>query len=235
MKKNANHVSLFTLRLAVALCLCAKLALCQTGGVYRVLFDGKNLDQWEKADGSPAHWKMPDGTLEATGGGDLRTKAAFGDCQLHVEWQTPEQIDPNIMNRGNSGVFLMGLYEVQIMDSHGKTIYADGIAGSIYGQNPPFANVSRAAGAWQSFDIIFYAPRWDGNTLTRQGHVTVFHNGVLVQSHWPLEGPTRHLSRTSQVPHANKLPLSLQAHSSPVRYRNIWIRELPEPEKKEQP
>ena len=228
MKKNMQKCSRSSLCLAMSLCLCANLALCETGGVYRVLFDGKNLDQWEKKDGSPAHWKMPDGTMEATEGGDLRTKATFGDCQLHVEWQTPEKVDPNIMNRGNSGVFLMGLYEVQVLDSNPDTIYADGIAGSVYGQNPPLVNVCRAPGAWQTFDIIFYAPRWENGTLLRQGHVTVFHNGVLVQDRWPLEGPTRHLSRTTQTPHAAKLPLSLQAHASPVRYRNIWIRELPE-------
>ena len=225
-----NRVALL---LPVSLCLCANVARCETGMVWRVLFDGKSLSQWEKKDGSPAHWKLADGTMEATEGGDLRTKTAFGDCQLHVEWQTPEKVDPNVMNRGNSGVYLMGLYEVQVLDSHRDTIYADGIAGAIYGQNPPLVNVCRAPGEWQTFDIIFYAPRWENGTLVRQGHITVFHNGVLVQSHWPIEGPTHHLSRTAQAPHAAKLPLSLQAHSSPVRYRNIWIRELPERKEQE--
>ena len=212
----------------VLLFLCVMPALCETSAMtYRVLFDGKNLDQWQKTDGSPAHWKLADGAMVATEGGDLRTKAVFGDCQLHVEWQTPAQIDPNIMNRGNSGVYLMGLYEVQVMDSWRETIYADGIAGSIYGQSPPLVNASRAPGEWQTFDIIFYAPRWEDGTLARQGHVTVFHNGVLAQYLWPLEGPTHHLSRTALVPHADKLPIVLQSHASPVRYRNIWIRELP--------
>jgi len=193
-----------------------------------VLFDGTSLEQWEKKDGSSAHWKLADGTMEATEGGDLRTKTAFGDCHLHIEWQTPEQVDPNVMNRGNSGVFLMGLYEVQVLDSFHDTIYADGIAGSIYGQSPPLVNVCRAPGEWQSFDIIFYAPRWENGELVRQGFVTVFQNGVLVQDRWQLEGPTHHLTRTSLTPHADKLPLVLQSHASPVRYRNIWIRELPE-------
>ena len=209
-------------KLYIALALL--LAGCQSPPL--VLFDGTSLDQWTKLDGSPAHWKLADGTMEATAGGDLRTKQIFGDCQLHVEWQTPTTIDPNIMNRGNSGVFLMGLYEVQVIDSNPDTIYADGIAGSIYGQSPPLVNVCRPPGEWQTFDILFYAPRWEGDTLIRQGHITVFLNGVLIQDHWPLEGPTHHLSRTSLTPHADKLPVTLQSHSSPVRYRNIWIREF---------
>ena len=201
-------------------------SLADGDGVTRqTLFDGTSLDAWERADGAPAHWRLADGTMEATEGGDLRTKAAFGDCHLHIEWQTPTQIDPDIMNRGNSGVFLMGLYEVQVMDSNPDTIYADGIAGAVYGQSPPLVNACHAPGEWQSFDILFTAPRWDGDALLRQGHVTVFHNGVLVQDHWPLEGPTHHITRTTPAPHAAKLPLTLQAHASPVRYRNIWIRE----------
>lgn len=194
-------------------------------GTFQTLFDGTSLDAWEKLDGTPAHWKLTgDGAMEVTGGGDLRTKASFGDCQLHIEWRTPEAVDPNIMNRGNSGVIFMGRYEVQVIDSNPDTIYADGIAGAAYGQNPPLVNVCRAPGEWQSFDIIFYAPRWEGDTLLRQGCVTVLHNGVLIQDRWPLEGPTGHLARAVQSPHANKLPLVLQSHGSPVRYRNIWVK-----------
>ncbi|MCL1920102.1 MAG: DUF1080 domain-containing protein [Kiritimatiellaeota bacterium] len=202
-----------------------------------ILFDGASLDRWQKADGSPAHWKLADGAMEATHGGDLYTKEAFGDCQLHVEWQTPKDVDPNIMNRGNSGVILMGRYEVQVLDSNPDTIYADGIAGSFYGQNPPLVNACSAPGEWQTFDIIFRAPRWEGDALLRQGVVTVFHNGVLVQDHWPIEGSTDHLTRAQQRPHADKLPLVLQSHASPVRYRNIWLRELtpvPPPHDEEQ-
>ncbi|MCL2105346.1 MAG: DUF1080 domain-containing protein, partial [Kiritimatiellaeota bacterium] len=187
---------------------------------------GRSPGQGGNRTGPPAPWERGGGGVGAAGGGDLRTKQAFGDCQLHIEWQTPEKVDPNIMNRGNSGVFLMGLFEIQVMDSNPDTIYADGIAGAVYGQSPPLVNACRAPGEWQSFDIIFRAPRWEGDTLTRQGHVTVFHNGVLVQDRWEPEGPTHHLSRTSLTPHADKLPLSLQSHASPVRYRNIWIREV---------
>ena len=197
-----------------------------------VLFDGKDLSQWRsQKDGGPAPWKVEGGYMEVVAGsGGIQTAAGFGDCQLHVEWATPAPPVGEGQNRGNSGIFLMGQYEVQVLDSYASTTYPDGQAAALYGQYPPLVNASRPPGQWQTYDIVFRAPRFtaDGR-LVRPARVTVLHNGVLVQDARELTGPTAHKARPAYKPHAAKLPLGLQDHDHPVRYRNIWIRELSEP------
>jgi hypothetical protein len=193
-----------------------------------VLFDGKDLSQWRSSDGSPARWKVKAGSMEvAPGTGAIATAQGFGDVQLHIEWATPTPGKGSDQDRGNSGVFLMGIYEVQVLDSYGNTTYPDGQAGAIYGQFPPLVNASRAPGEWQSYDIVFRRPRFraDG-TLERAATLTVFHNGVLVQDHRTLTGPTAHQRRPGFSAHPERLPISLQDHGFGVRFRNIWVREL---------
>ena len=193
-----------------------------------VLFDGKDLSAWvSDKDGGDAKWKVIDGNMQTLpGAGYIRTKQSFGDCQLHVEWATPSVVKGKSQKRGNSGVFLMGVYEIQVLDSFENVTYADGQASSVYGQSPPDVNASRGPGEWQSYDIIFHAPVFQGDKLAKPATVTVLHNGVLTQDHWVIKGRTRHKTVPSYSPHAAKLPLKLQDHSNPVRYRNIWIREL---------
>ena len=188
-----------------------------------VLFDGKDFSAWTGAD----KWTIHDG-YAICGGDDLTSKQAFGDCQLHLEWQIPADVTGKGQYRGNSGVFLMGLYEVQIMDSHppNKT-YFDGQAGSIYKQHPPLVNVCRPAGEWQAYDIIFRAPRFESaGKLLKPAFITVLQNGVLVQDHFEVMGHTnyRRTPRYDEIP--PKLPLRIQYHNAPVHFRNIWIREL---------
>jgi len=194
-----------------------------------VLFDGTDLSQWESMDGGPARWKVENGYMEVVKGtGSIRTKQAFGSCQLHVEWATPAKVTGKGQGRGNSGVYLMSRYEVQVLDSYNNTTYADGQAAAIYGQNPPMVNACRKPGEWQSYDIIFHRPIFKGKKLIRPATITVLHNGVLVQDNWVIEGTTVHKARAKYTPHPEKLPLMLQNHGNPVRYRNIWIRELPD-------
>ena len=194
-----------------------------------VLFDGKDLSKWtSQKDGGPARWKVENGYMEvAKGTGVIQTAQAFGDCQLHIEWASPKPAVGEDQDRGNSGVFLMGLYEVQVLDSYQAATYPDGQAAAVYGQYPPLVNASRPPGEWQSYDIVFHAPRFaqDG-TLSRPARLTVFHNGVLVQDDVELTGPTAHKARPPYTAHAAKLPIALQDHSHPVRFRNIWVREL---------
>ena len=185
-----------------------------------VLFDGKDVSRWH-----PTTWKLQDGYLEVTSG-DLVTRDAFGDYQLHLEWAAPNPPQGHPMSRGNSGVLLMHLYELQIFDSYSEKLYADGICAAIYGETPPLVNVCRPPGEWQSFDIVFHAPVFDGNQLERPASITVFHNGVLVQDNTPIYGPMAHRDILPYQPHAARLPLALQGHGNPVRYRNIWIRPL---------
>ena len=193
-----------------------------------VLFDGKDLSEWRSVKGGgPAKWKVDGGYFEVVKGtGDITTTRAFGDCQLHVEWMAPAPPVGEGQDRGNSGVFFMGMYEVQVLDSYKSRTYADGQAGAVYGQHPPLVNASRAPGEWQAYDIIFHAPRFEGDKVTRPARVTVLHNGVLVQDNVELTGPTGHKARPPYKPHAAQLPLRLQDHAHPVRFRNIWIREL---------
>ncbi|MCC6316665.1 MAG: DUF1080 domain-containing protein [Gemmatimonadaceae bacterium] len=193
-----------------------------------VLFDGSNLDQWSGPDGQPAGWAIRDGYMEtAPGAGPLLTRRAFGDAQLHIEFATPSRVQGAGQGRGNSGVILMGLYEVQVLDSYENLTYADGQAAAIYGQYPPLVNASRAPGAWQTYDIVFRRPRFGADTrITSPARLTVFHNGVLVQDAEPLWGPTTWLQHLAYKRHPDTLPLVLQDHDNPVRYRNIWIRPL---------
>lgn len=192
-----------------------------------VLFDGSDLSAWSSVkDGSPARWKVTDGYMEVAKTGDIQTKQAFGSCQLHIEWQSPEEVKGDSQGRGNSGVFLMSTYEVQVLDSWQNPTYADGQASAIYGQKPPLVNAAKKPGQWQTYDIIFHAPKFDGQKVVRPGTVTVLHNGVLVQDHWEIQGTTFHKVRAKYEPHADKLPIKLQDHGNPVRFRNIWIRPL---------
>ncbi len=193
-----------------------------------VLFDGKDLSKWAHKDGTAAKWKVENGYAEVVAKtGYIYTREAFGDCQLHVEFTEPSPPKGESQDRGNSGVFLQGLYETQVLDSYQSKTYADGQAAAIYGQYPPLVNASRPPGQWQSYDIVFHGPRFakDGKLL-RPARETVFHNGVLVQDNVELSGPTAHGKRPPYEPQPEKSPLALQDHGHPVRYRNIWIREL---------
>jgi hypothetical protein len=195
-----------------------------------VLFGGEDLAQWRMKDGEPAKWKVEKGYIEIVpGSGDLVTARSFGDCQLHLEWATPAVPRGEGQERGNSGVFLMGHYEVQVLDSYRNRTYADGQAAAIYGQFPPLVNTSRAPGEWQEYDIVFHRPRFgqDGKLVT-PARMTVFHNRVLVQDDVELLGATVHGKRATYAAHPDRLPLVLQDHGNPGRYRNIWLRELPE-------
>ena len=159
--------------------------------------------------------------------GDIQTRQGFGDVQLHVEWRTPVVVEGEGQGRGNSGVFLQGLYEVQVLDSYNNRTYSNGQAASLYKQHSPLVNASRGPGVWQTYDIVFKAPRFagDGSVLS-PAYVTVFHNGVLVQNHVELKGPTIYRGYPEYEAHADRLPISLQDHSNPVSYRNVWVREL---------
>jgi hypothetical protein len=193
-----------------------------------VLFDGKDLSSWVHKDGSAAKWKVENGYAEvAAKTGYIYTRDSFGDCQLHVEFAEPVPPKGESQERGNSGVFLMGLYEIQVLDTYENKTYADGMASAVYGQYPPLVNASRPPGQWQTYDIVFHGPRFDKEgKLTRPARVTVLHNGVLVQDNVELSGPTAHGERPPYKAQPDKLPLALQDHGNPVHYRNIWIREL---------
>lgn len=193
-----------------------------------VLFDGKDLSGWAGEDGQPAKWKVADGYMEVVPhSGYIHTRQAFGDCQLHVEFAEPVPPVGEDQGRGNSGVFLMGLYEIQVLDSYQSKTYADGQASAVYGQFPPQVNASRPPGQWQTYDIIFHSPHFDKDgKVLRPARVSVLHNGVLVQDNVELSGPTAHHERPAYKATPDKLPLALQDHGNPVRFRNIWIREL---------
>ena len=193
-----------------------------------VLFDGKDLSKWHSEGNTPAKWKVADGYFEVVAKtGSLTTNEAFGDCQLHVEWASPNPPHGTDQDRGNSGIFLMGLFEIQVLDSFQSETYADGQAGAVYGQYPPLVNACRPPGQWQTYDIIFHGPRFaaDGKLL-RKARITVLQNGALIQDNVEPTGPTEHKARPPYTPVPEKLPLSLQDHNHPVRYRNIWVREL---------
>ena len=195
-----------------------------------VLFDGASLAAWEMEDGSAPKWAVRDGYFEVVSGtGTLRTRQGFGDLQLHIEWMSPAPAQGTGQDRGNSGVFLMGMYEVQVLDSYENRTYPDGQAAAVYGQYPPLVNASRPPGEWQTYDIAFRAPRFDASgAVVAPARVTVLHNGVLVQDAVELTGPSGHRSRPPYQAHAARLPLSLQDHAHPVRFRNVWVRELTE-------
>lgn len=195
-----------------------------------VLFDGTSLREWRTTDSvpAPARWKVEHGYMEVVARtGAIATARSFSDVQLHVEWASPVKPEGHSQERGNSGVFLMGRYEVQVLDSWQNPTYPDGQAGSIYGQFPPLVNASRAPGEWQSYDIVFHAPKFDAaGALLAPARMTVFHNGVLVQDDVALLGPTSHQVRAPYSQHPDRLPITLQDHGNPVRYRNIWVRPL---------
>lgn len=195
-----------------------------------VLFDGSDLSNWCATNGQESKWIIRDGYMESVkGAGYIRTKQGFGDCQLHVEFRAPLPVKGTSQGRGNSGVFLMGKYEIQVLDSYDNITYADGQCSALYGQHPPQVNVCRKPGEWQSYDIIFTAPKFCAETgeLVSPAFVTVFQNGVLTHYHQELMGPTNWCSRTPYSWHPSKLPLAFQDHGNPVRYRNVWVRELP--------
>ncbi len=193
-----------------------------------VLFDGHDLSKWRGGDEGPAKWKVAAGYLEvAPGAGMIHTAQGFGDVQLHVEWMAPDPPRGSDQDRGNSGVFLMGRYEVQVLDSYGNVTYPDGQAAAVYGQYPPLVNASRKPGEWQTYDIVFRRPRFGpGGEVQSPAMITVIHNGILVQDHVVLTGPTAHQSRPPYQAHPDRLPIGLQDHEHPVRFRNIWVRAL---------
>ena len=194
-----------------------------------VLFNGHDLSDWRNADtsGAPARWKVEAGYIEVVNGtGNIATTRTFGDAQLHVEWEAPTPPTGEGQERGNSGVFLMGKYEVQVMDSYDNPTYADGQAAAMFGQYPPLVNASRPPGQWQTYDIIFHRPHFKDGKVSQPARVTVLHNSVLVQDNVQPVGPTAHMTRPPYTLLPDRLPLGLQDHEHPVRFRNIWIRDL---------
>ncbi|MDQ6678270.1 MAG: DUF1080 domain-containing protein [Acidobacteriota bacterium] len=195
-----------------------------------VLFDGTDLSKWvTNIKGQPTEpkWKVQDGYVEVVDGtGAMNTREKFGDIQLHVEWAAPTNIEGTSQDRGNSGILLMGRYEIQVLDSYQNPTYADGQAAAIYGQFPPPVNASRKPGEWQTYDIVFEAPKFDGGKLMKPAFVTVFQNDVVMHNRQELLGDTPHAKLGTYKPHAAEEPLQLQNHHTAVRYRNIWVRRL---------
>ena len=190
-----------------------------------VLFDGKDLSHWKGHDGD-AKWKVENGAMVINGTGDVETKEQFGDCQLHIEWSAPSEVKGESQDRGNSGVYFMGRYEVQVLDSYDNVTYADGQAAALYGQFPPLVNACRKPGEWQTYDIVFETPRFEGERLVKPARVTVFHNGVLVQNAQEMIGQSTHRAVGTYALHPSQASLRLQDHGNPVRFRNIWVRRL---------
>jgi hypothetical protein len=183
-----------------------------------VLFDGKDLSQWQKTT-----WKLVDGCVEA-GEGTFVSQQEFGDCQIHLEFLPPANFEGPWYNQGNNGVLLMGLYEIQIFDSFKEKIYPDGQCAAIYGQTPPMVNACRPAGEWQSFDIVFKAPVFEGGKLVKPARVTMLHNGVLVHLDEEIHGEIGHRILPAYTKQVSRGPLALGGHSCPVRFRNLWVR-----------
>ncbi len=193
-----------------------------------VLFDGRDLSKWESDKGGPAPWVVRDGYMEvAPSTGQIHTKEKFGDCQLHIEWAAPAEVKGDSQGRGNSGVFLMGMLEIQVLDSYNNITYADGHAAAYYGVSPPMVNGLNPPGKFQVYDIVFRRPIYREGKQVDAGYVTVFENGLLVQDHTMIEGPGGHMGRTKPRPFPEAGPLSLQDHGNPTRFRNIWYRPLP--------
>ena len=195
----------------------------QTAPSDAIVLLGSDLAAWEGGE----NWHVQEGVAHPTGKGGITSRQSFGDLQMHIEWASPEKVEGHGQGRGNSGIYLMGKYEIQILDSYENETYFDGQAGSVYKQWPPLVNASRKPGEWQTYDILFTAPRFDdqGN-VTSPAYVTVLHNGVVVQNHTELLGGTFYDRPPAYEPHADRLPLHIQDHGNPVRFRNIWVRDL---------
>ena len=188
-----------------------------------VLFDGSDLSAWREP-----KWRIGEGAVTVVAeAGSLVTRSAFGDVQLHIEWRTPSEVVGEGQGRGNSGVFLMGRYEIQVLDSFENETYADGQCAAIYGQHPPLVNASRPPGEWQTYDLVFRAPRFEGGKLVSPATMTLLHNGVLVHDRAEILGTTVHQAEPRYEPHGPVGPLRLQDHGNTVRYRNVWVRRLP--------
>ncbi len=193
-----------------------------------IIFDGKDVSKFAGKDGAECPWKVENGEL-VVNGGDIWTKDSFGTCQLHLEWKTDPNTAGNSQKKGNSGIFFMDRYETQILDCDNNPTYADGMAGGVYGQTPPLVNAVRPAGQWQTYDIVFTAAKVEGGKVTEPAYITTILNGIVVQSHTKILGPTHHKKDTNydgEFP--EKAPLRLQDHknSIPDRMRNIWVRPL---------
>lgn len=199
-----------------------------------VLFDGKDLSQWQGGGGKPARWKVEGGYMEvAPKSGSIRTKQGFADFQLHLEFATPSKVEGDSQGRGNSGVLINGIYEVQVLDSFNNPTYPDGQAGALYGQVPPLVNASKEPGVWQTYDIIFESPRWDDSgKLTKKANVTVIHNGCVLHHRREFTGNTPHRTNGDYSrPHDPEMFIQLQDHSNPTRFRNVWVRSIGEYDK----
>ncbi len=200
-----------------------------------VLFDGTDLSKWQTEKGAPSAWVVQNGAMRVPprgtpNGGDILTKESFGDMQLHIEWRTPTEVKGSGQERGNSGILIMGRYELQVLDSFNNPTYPDGQAAAVYGQTPPLVNASRPPGQWQTYDSLWTAPRFKDGQLQSPAFITVIHNGVVVQNHTRLIGTTIHRQLAKYSPHEATAPLRLQDHGDPVQYRNIWVRPLPSPD-----
>jgi hypothetical protein len=207
-----------------------------------VLFDGKDLSKWQTARGGVPAWPVQDGYMQTGRGGGIRTKERFADFQLHLEFATPERVQGEGQGRGNSGVIINGMYEIQVLDSFENRTYPDGQAGAMYGQYPPLANASKKPGEWQAYDIIFESPRWnEKNELVKKAAVTVLHNGVVLHHRKEFLGQTDGVGTVAHTalgaypaqPHPPEVFIELQDHSNPVRFRNVWIRKIGEYDKGE--
>ena len=187
-----------------------------------VLFDGKDLSGWENGE----NWSVKSGVAIA-GEGPIVSKAKFGDCQVHIEWSAPTPPKGEGQGRGNSGLFLMGIYEIQILDSYINKTYFDGQAGSIYKQTPPMVNAMRPPGEWNTYDVIWTRPRFaEDGSLESPAYMTAIHNGIVILNHFQLQGNTPYSTPPSYTKHADRLPISIQDHGNPVRFRNIWVRDI---------
>jgi len=193
-----------------------------------ILFDGTSLDNWTNEKGEAAGWTVADGCMTVkAGAGIIQTKRGFGDCQLHIEWRSPAEVKGDGQGRGNSGIFLQSRYELQVLDGYNNLTYTNGQAGSIYKQSIPLVNACKKPGEWQVYDVIYMAARFSENgRVAVPAHITVLHNGVLIQNNTEIRGTTPYIGLPEYIPHGMKEPLTLQDHGNPVSYRNIWIREL---------
>jgi hypothetical protein len=193
-----------------------------------ILFDGKDASKWTSKSGGNIEWKVENGAMTVVGGkGMITSKESFGDMQMHIEWRTPAEVKGESQGRGNSGIFIMGLYELQVLDNYNNRTYSNGQAGSIYKQLIPLANACRKPGEWQTYDVVFTAPRFAENGMVKTpARITIIHNGVLVQNNATIVGATEYIGIPVYQKHADKLPISLQDHGNPVSFRNIWVRNL---------